>query len=141
MKYPSYLNYYWRLWIGMVGCLLLLRWSFFLGANDNILFVLFAAYAVLVWGTVCALNLFENRRMMNYLKEFHREKCEQLLGVTFLRNYGLSGVKALQFIFSDDDLGDEEISVIKRERKRFIAFALTVLFSMIPLSVMVTIAL
>jgi hypothetical protein len=130
MIQKSYIRLYWRIWLGLVLCLLAVRFSIFVRVEgEDIPFTLFNCYAVPTWLAVMVLNMVEGRRLMNYLKQNHHHKWEYLTSGPGFGPGGVNSFRSLPFLYSDDDLGDAIVKELKTNYRRFVKLTLTVFFT------------
>jgi hypothetical protein len=128
----SRIRLYWSAWLAVVALALLLRFTLFLGASSDSLFAFASVYAVSTWLSVMVLNVVESRRLSFYLREHHPKKWEWLTYVPGLGSGMQNDFRTLRWLYSADDLGDPVVAGMKKDRKRFINWTLTVFFSYIP---------
>jgi len=130
----SYISLYWRIWLALVACLLLVRFSilFRVQAEDT-LFALFSCYAIPTWISIVVLNAIEGHRLMEYLKHNHRQKWEYLTSGPGFGPGRMNSFRSLPFIYSNDDLADSVVKELKTNYRRFVKLILTVFFTMLPL--------
>lgn len=131
-----FIGLYWKVWIGVVACLLLARMTIFHGADTDY-FASFNAYMVPAWLAVMVLNALEGYRLMSYLRKYHNAKWQELTYIPGFGSGNVNGFRSLPFIYSKDDLNDECVKVLKANYRRFIALTLTIFFTMIPLGMIV----
>lgn len=115
---------------------IVLRFTVFLGANEQRLFGLATAYWISTWLPIMALNFFEGRRMTEYLSIHHHQQWELVSYSSFMGIAGRNGFRELRWLYSQDDFGDPVVASMKKNRRRFIRWVLTVFFSyfvMMPL--------
>jgi len=72
------------------------------------------------------INGFEGMRMMAYLREHHKDKWIELTTIPGFGAGNVNGFRALPWLFSSENLGDEMLENIKRDHRRFIYLSLTV---------------
>lgn len=118
---------YWLVWFGFVLLLLILRFTVFLHASEDVLFNLFTIYAATTWVSLMIINFIERRRLNNYLKQNHYSKwkdvhpySKSLWGATppMAETEDLNGFKEFGFLMSRDDLGDETVREMKDNLRR-----------------------
>ena len=134
----SHVRLYWRIWLALVACLLILRFSLFFGAQkEDAMFTLFNCYAIPTWISIMVLNLIEGRRLMEYLKQNHRETWEHLTSGPGFGPGGVNSFRSLPFIYSVEDLADPVVKELKVNCRRFVKLTLTV-FLTIPVLFIIT---
>lgn len=124
----SYISIYWKIWLLLISGILLLKFS--LDIKEDLLFNIFMAYSAPTWIAVIFINMFEGRRLSNYLKENHKLKWEE---ITYVRGLGIgnrNSFRSLPFVFSEDDLSDPQLKKLKENYKQIIKLMLVVFFSM-----------
>jgi hypothetical protein len=124
---------YQYLWLGCVALAIFLRFTIFADTKDDVRFRFAVVYGVGTWVSVVALNLFEGRRLMSYLKRHHREKWAEITYVPGFGPGGINSFRTLRWLYSKDDLNDPTLERLKREHRDFIRWALTVFLSYVPL--------
>jgi hypothetical protein len=80
-----------------------------------------------------ALNMAEGRRLMNYLKQNHRQKWEYITSGPGFGPGGVNSFRSLRFIYSGDDLGDTVVKELQTNYRRFVKLTLTVFLTIPPL--------
>ena len=131
VHHASRIRTYWRVWLAVVALVLLLRFTVFLGASSDRLFVFASVYMISTWLSVMVLNVVEGRRLSSYLRKHHPQKWQWLTYVPGLGSGMHNGFRSLPWLYSADDLGDPVVAALKKEQKRFINWMLTVFFSYI----------
>jgi len=127
----SHIRAYWYAWLGIAAVALVLRFTVFLGASEQRLFGLATAYMISTWLPIIALNLVEGHRLTAYLRIHHPQQWEQISYISFLGFAGRNGFRETRWLYSQDDFGDPVVASMKKERRRFIRWVLTVFFSYI----------
>jgi hypothetical protein len=85
-------------------------------------------YMIISWLTVMLINLYEGRRLTNYLKEHHKDeytKMKFFIGIEGVHN----GFNMIVFLFSDDDYNDSTIIKLKSNYKKVILLIFAQFFS------------
>jgi hypothetical protein len=123
----SKIKIYWRVWLAATILLFVLRFTIFLHATENTIFILFTIYAIPTWIAIMILNFYEGHILLGYLEKNHREKWEHL--TTFWGSRGYNGFRYLPFIFSKEDLGDQILSDHKKYYRKLIDLSITVFLS------------
>ena len=130
-------NFYWKLWLVTVLLLVLTKVVAGKRLDENSLFILFSSYIIPVWLWVMYLNYRKGHDLMSYLKENHRKKWEEITYIPFFGSGGINSFKSLPFVYSNDDLSDDNIKELKKSYRKLINFALVVFVSAIPLFLLV----
>jgi len=100
------------------------------------LFVLFILYAISSWILAGVQNTIQGIKLMEYLKEHHREKRNYLTWVPIWGSGGHNGFRTLPFIYSNDDLGDRVVSILKDNCRRSNRLVFAIFLTMMPLFVL-----
>ncbi len=129
----SYLAYYWIAF--SIFTLTIVANIFIDFFPTNIFFPFF----MIPWFIVIILNFIEGKRLTNYLRENHKSKWEELTTIPFLGPGNHNGFRMLSFLFSKTNLNDNNVTLLKRNYKLFMLFALTVFISMPIFSFMLSI--
>ena len=129
IRRKSFIRIYWYVWFVLVFLLLASRFSIFKSSPENVLFNLFSIYFVPTWIAVMILNRYEGNRLMSHLKQNHRAKWEHITYVPFFGYGYYNGFRSLPFLYSKDDLGDQMVTELKKNYRRFIILALTIFFT------------
>ena len=130
-------NFYWKLWGIAVLVLVLTKVVAGKELDENSLFILFSSYMVPVWLWVMYLNYRKGHDLMSYLKEHHRKKWEEITYIPFFGPGGFNSFKSLPFIYSSDNLSDDNVKELKNRYRKLINFALVVFVSTVPLFLLV----
>ena len=85
---------------------------------------MFGVYIVLIWIPIMVLNLVEGRSLPKYLKSAHPAKWEELTTILGFGPGFRNGFRSLNFILSDDDLGDPEVARRKTRYRGFLKFTI-----------------
>jgi hypothetical protein len=64
----SYNRIYWTSWSLCVSLLMAVRLTIFRSASENSRFALFCAYAALTWMPMIICHVYENKRLLKYLR-------------------------------------------------------------------------
>ncbi|HXR08619.1 MAG TPA: hypothetical protein VN765_14885 [Candidatus Acidoferrum sp.] len=131
VQQTSHIRAYWYAWLGIAAVALVLRFTVFLGASEQRLFGLATAYGISTWLPIMALNFFEGRRLTEYLRIHHPHQWEPISHISFMGVAGRYGFRETRWLYSQDDFGDPVVASMKKDRRRFIRWALTVFFSYI----------
>ncbi|MDM5271820.1 hypothetical protein PGH07_06495 [Sulfurovum sp. zt1-1] len=123
----SYIKLYWRIWLMIIACLLILRVYFI---EEDFAYTLFNFYMIPTWIAIMVLNIIEGYKLRTYLEENHHQTWEKITNVPGFGSGGYNGFRALPFIYSDDNLSDPILKELKLNYKRFIKLILTVFFTM-----------
>ena len=126
----SNIRIYWSVWFLLVVLFLTARFTIFRSSSENILFILFTIYAVPTWLAVMILNFYEGNRLMNYLKQKHRSKWDDITYVPFLGSGNVNSFRSLPFIYSKDDLGDPVVGELKKNYRRCAALFFMIFFTL-----------
>ena len=129
LQRTSRIRRYWYVWLSIVACAVILRFTVFFGVASDQRFGLAIIYMLVTWLPIMVLNLIEGRRLMHYLETRHYRKWEELTYVPGFGSGGHNGFRSLPWLYSADDLGDPIVASLKAEQRRFIRFVLTVFFS------------
>ena len=130
-------NQYWKIWAVSVLVLIAFKAVLEVVLNENTFFVLFILYILPVWTWVMYLNYKKAHDLTAYLKKHHHEKWKEITHVPFFGAGGFNSFKSLPFIFSEGNLNDDNIKLLKRSYINFIKFALLVIITAIPLFLLV----
>lgn len=126
----SRITLYRRIWLGIVCLMLLVRFTVMRRVtNERAIFVLIIGYMLTTWLPIMALNVTEGRRLMEYLKDNHYEKWEEMTYVPGLGSGLTNSLRSLPFIRSKDDLGDPEVMRLKQNYRSIRKLALTVFYT------------
>ena len=130
-------NQYWKIWIvsviALIACKAILEGKL----SESSLFYLFSLYIVPIWLWVMYLNFRKGRDLISYLKKHHHEKWKEITYVPFHGSGGFNSFKSLPFIFSKDNLNDNNVKYLKGSYISFVKFALLVFVTIIPLFLLV----
>lgn len=119
----SYIRKYWTSWVTIFVMLFIIKMLHIpLLQNIPIVFVYF-----IYWIFVIFMNAYEGHRLMDYLKKNHPKKWEELTYLPYCGSGNVNGFKTVGFIFSSNDLADENIKFLKNNYKKLCGFMLTVL--------------
>ena len=127
-KFKSNLRLYWTVWlVYLVACFIAWRafHNFARSFHDNFPII----YMVGIWIPIMFLNLYEGKRLMAYLRQYHFEKWTELTTIPGFGSGNINGFRSVPWLFSSDTLDDPMLDVIKRNYRRFIYFTLTVFFA------------
>lgn len=105
--------------------------------DDDVPSYLFELYIIPTWLWVMYLNYRIGKDLFEYLKEKHYEVWNEITYVPFLGINGNNSFRSLPFIYSRNDLDDYMVDLLKKRYRRFIIFAIVVLISTPPLSIVV----
>lgn len=126
--FKSNIRFYWTVWFVMVSTLLIIRLlapGLLETRPIELAYMLFSSVPIMI------INMVEGYRLHEYLKKHH---CETFNYITYLPLLKISGVhnsvRGLQFLYSDDDLGDPNVAVLKRNYREFIRLMCTVFVTM-----------
>lgn len=129
-------NQHWKVW-GIAVILLVSIRAVSDVPTENSRFFLFIMYIVPIWGWVLCLNFRRGRDLMAYLEKYHHEKWKEITHVPGIGSGDLNSFRSLPFIFSDENLNDENVNILKRNYISFMKFGLSVFISVIPLFLLV----
>lgn len=118
-----YIKLYWTLWISLIFLALACKLIFFRHSEDC--FFLFWLYLIPTWVSVIVLNVWEGRRLMEYLRLNHNSKWIELTTVLGIPG-GRNSFRTIPFLYSKDNLNDPMVEVLKRNYRMFMLFILTV---------------
>jgi hypothetical protein len=125
----SRVRVYWHVWLGILALTFLLRFTVLGGFGDDRGFSLSVVYMLATWLPIMVLNMMESSRLMAYLKKHHYKKWEDLTYIPWLGKNGSNGFRTLPWLYSPDDLGDQELAALKEEHRKFIRWVMTVFLS------------
>jgi hypothetical protein len=128
-KFNSNIKTYWFVWLIIVFLLLTLRFSVFRNPSDSVIFSLFTFYAIPTWIAVIIINGYSGHCLMSYLKRNHRAKWDEITYVPLFGSGGRNSFRSLAFIYSEDDLDDRMVHILKKNYRSFVKLALTIFFS------------
>lgn len=124
IRHSSRIRTYWCVWLAIVACVLLLRFTVFLGASRDSLLAFACIYGVGTWLSAMALTVIEGRRLSAYLRKHQPQKWQWLT-----HSDAYYGSRLLSWFYaSADDLGDPVVGALKKDHKRFLKWMLTVVF-------------
>lgn len=127
-KVKSYMPMYWIVWAFITLLTLYLKYIYLKGQGSS--FNLLVAYALVLWIPIMILNLYEGDRMSKYIKKTYPQECENMKTVS-----GKIQGKLLWEFAKKNSLNDPMLKQLSRSYKKFIAFALFVLFTIVLLGV------
>jgi len=136
----SYIKLYWRIWLILIACLFILRFSLPYFTEADFAFALFNCYMIPTWIAIMVLNMIEGYRLRNYLEKNHHQTWEHITHVPGFGSGGYNSLRTLSFLNSDDDLSDPVVKELKLNYNRFTTLTLTVFFT-IPLLFLVIVVL
>jgi hypothetical protein len=87
-----------------------------------------------------AINLYEGRRLMSYLKVHHPEHWAYVTSSVFGGPGGANSFRSLRFIYSTDDLGDTQVRALKHNYRK-IVLLMGLMFVHYPVAIAVLISL
>lgn len=108
-------------WLICVLLLLVLRFTAFLSSSEDARFYLIIIFVLSTWLATGVLNFYEHQRLRKYLRENHFDFFKKITYSTT----GFFNIRSIPFLFSKEDLGDQNVSLLKSNVKRFWGFALT----------------
>jgi len=100
----------------------------------------FIPYFFCIYLFICIINVVDGIRLMNYIKENHFEKWEDLTSLPFMGSGNANGFKAIKFVFLSDNFQDEILLKLKNNHKKLIILAI-VAFISIPISLLILVLL
>ena len=83
------------------------------------------------------LNFRKGRDLLRYLEEHHHDKWEEITHIPIFGSGGFYSFRSVPFIFSKDNLHDDQVKLLKTNYRGFIIFALAVFITIIPLFLVV----
>jgi len=113
-------------WLAIVACAIAVR--LFLFDDDDDSFPLVVTYMLGTWLPLMVANVVEENEFFSYLREHHATRWEKLSHVSA---FGFNSFRLAAWLWSEDADGDRELARLKRERRLFIWFMLTVVLSTI----------
>jgi len=120
----SRITLYWLVWLGSVACLLLARFTTFLGVRgEDIRFPLGACHAFLTLIAIVILTVVELRRLTQYVRHHHPEKWKEVMYSPFFGPGFGNTLRLASLYFSKDDLGDPVVADLKLNYRRYLTFA------------------
>jgi hypothetical protein len=124
---PSYVRCYWKGWLGLL--ILFLAIAAF---APKLRFEAFITYAVLAWGSVMVINLYEGRKLISHLRAKHLKIWEHITSGPGFGPGGVNGLRCLAFVYGPEDFDDQQVKDLKLNYRRVVRFAVIVFFSFIP---------
>ena len=123
-KRKSYINYYWLSWILLFSLLFLAKFLQIPVIGSAPVYLVYFIY----WFILMFVCWFEYSRLMNYLKNHYVQRWEELTSFSIggKKIYGCSGFKFFRFVYSSENLGDETITYLKSNYRKFIIFIIVV---------------
>ncbi|MBI3098155.1 MAG: hypothetical protein HYY93_07925 [Planctomycetes bacterium] len=100
------------------------RFVLFANSTENAIFWVTSGYMITVWVGVAAAHLTENQKFLSYLRSehpLHGESCGFAPA---------NGFRLLPFVWSEDDLGDIEVTRLKLQYRRVLLLGLAVFLHM-----------
>jgi hypothetical protein len=128
----SNIRVYWVCWLICVLLLLALRFTAFLSSSEDARFYLITIFALSTWLATGIVNFYESHRLRKYLRDNHSDFFKKITYSTT----GFFNIHSIPFLFSKEDLGDQNVSFLKSNVKRFWGFALTQ-FLMYPVLILI----
>jgi hypothetical protein len=122
----SKIKIYWRVWFFATAILFAFRFTIFLHASENAIFILFVIYAAPTWLAIMILYIYQGNRLLKYLERNHKEKW----GYLDYPKYFCRGLYGFRYLpFSKEDLGDQAVIDFKNDYKKLINFSIIVFLS------------
>ena len=118
---------YWRVWLGILACALVLRFTLFFGPCGEHCGLSFA-YVLVTWPPIMVLHFMTGLRLKTYLQEHHPEKYKDLY---YADNGVFTRVKwgTPSWFATGVDSGDPKIETMKKDSVDFIVLVVTVFFA------------
>jgi hypothetical protein len=137
MHLSSNVKLYVALWAILVIGTIVSRFTVFSSLNSDGRFPVFMGYCVLSWLPAMALNLSEGMRLRTYLEKRYPDTWRELLDLPGTGPGGQNSLGFLKFLFSLDDLGDANVTLLKDQNKAWIVVGLAVFVSQIPMFLLI----
>lgn len=131
--FKSNTKFYWRIWLGLIIVLLVLRFSVFLNTDQETRAYLIGGYIFIVWLSMIVINLVESCEFLHYMKNHHYEEWKKLSigGHGFF--YTKKNIKT--FLSSEDNFDDPNVPLLKNNMKQIYKLMMSIFWTFLIFAV------
>jgi len=119
----SYVWLYWTTWLVMTTIIFFIRFVY-VGNSDDFPVELIMVYMVVLWVPIMFLNMYEGKRLSNYLENNYSNETNK-----FKNEFGTYKLRPLLSFLSKKNLNDNLLRQLSENYKSFFIFTIFVFLS------------